>query len=163
MPSTVLTLSVGTASSYFFQSPENALVEDGTAAYVYDATGGDGVSVTAYYNTNATSIIPSNAKILGVEITAKASNDYLGYGMIGATISQTGSYPASFLPLTTTYEYFKFGSPTNNLGADSTIKLQILSVTLSTSSPHNSYLDFITATVYWEVPSLNVLFFGESF
>ena len=163
MPSSTLTLTVGAGSSDFFQSLENALVEGDTAAYVYDPTGGDGVIGIAFYNTNATSIIPSNAKILGVEITAKASSDYLGYGMIGATISQTGNYTAPSFPLTTTYEYFKFGSPTNNLGADSTIKLQILSVTLSTSSPNKSYLDFITATVYWEVPSLNVLFFGESF
>lgn len=161
MPSTVLTLSVGT-SSYFFVSPANALVSGGSWATVYDPGGGDGVTGVGHYNTNATQLLPSNAIILGVEITTIAKNDTYS-ASIGASISQVGNIPLTTTSMTQTFQSYKFGSSVNNLGATSVSNLQVVSVAMQTVYPAESLLDYVTATVFWEVPSLNVLFFGESF
>lgn len=161
MPSTVLTLSVGTGSSYFFVNPANALVSGGSWATVYDP-GDNGVTGVGHYNTNATQLLPSNAIILGVEITTIAKNDTYS-ASIGASISQGGNVPLTTASMTQTFQSYKFGSSVNNLGATSVSNLQVVSVAMQTADPAESLLDYVTATVFWEVPSLNVLFFGESF
>ena len=163
MLSTVLTLSVGTGNSWFFKYPQNALIEGGSYAEVYDPSSGYGSLGVANYNTNATSVIPNDAKILGVEITVIASYTEGFFGRVSAGISQSGGSVEPSVQLNNSFQSYKFGSSSNNLGADSLIKLKVLTVTLTARDPERSYLDFITATVFWEVPSLNVLFFGESF
>lgn len=162
MPSTVLTLSVGTGSSYFFVNPANALESGGSWATVYDSGSEDGVTGVGHYNTDATQLLPSNAIILGVEITTIAKNDSYP-ASIGASISQGGNFPLTTASMTQTFQSYKFGSSVNNLGATSVSNLQVVSVAMQTSYPAVSFLDYVTATVFWEVPSLNVLFFGESF
>lgn len=164
MPSSTLTLTADAgSSSFFFTNLHYALVEGGSYAEVYDPTLGDGSRGVANYNTNATSVIPNDAKILGVEITVIASYTEGVYGRVDAGISQSGGSVEPSVQINNSFQSYKFGSSSNNLGADSLIKLQVLTVTLTAAYPGRSYLDFITATVFWEVPSLNVLFFGESF
>lgn len=168
MPSSTLTLTADAgSSSSFFANLSNALVEDGGYA---QASTPDDVVQFAYgvFNTDAAQVIPQNALILGVEITAiaKISNSSYSNLKIDAKIDQTVQ---SFVPsrgtLTGTFSTYIFGSPTDNQGITSNIKLQVLTVVIGVAAYAVAYsqLDYVSVKVYWELPPSNVLFLGESF
>lgn len=167
MPSSTLTLTADAgSSSYFFTNLSGALGEDGDYAQAY-APSEEVEFAYGVFNTDAAQVIPQNALILGVEITAIARTPYSFYHnlKIDAKIDQTVQ---SFVPsrgtLTNTFSTYIFGSPTDNQGITSNIKLQVLTVTIGVwYAVADAQLDYVSVKVYWELPPSNVLFLGESF
>ena len=167
MPSSTLTLTAAAgSSSFFFTNLSEALVEGGNYA---QANAPDEIVEIAYgvFNTDAAQVIPQNALILGVEITAIARISSPFYPSLknDAKIDQTVQ---SFVPsrgtLTDTFSTYIFGSPTDNQGITSNIKLQVLTVAIGVVDVGlYSQLDYVSVKVYWELPPSNVLFLGESF
>lgn len=162
-----LTLTVnptGYANSYW-TSPANAL----TANNSYASAGPGSGSRTFAYDTNAASVIPANAVILGVVITIK------GYATVIANVPMIGAEPSSsgvggdatLQPVTTTNAIYTYGASDNPMGATSRADLVTLAVRVQNTSGNNSlyYIDHATMTVYWDYPAdgVNCMFFGENF
>ncbi|MBO9680959.1 MAG: hypothetical protein J7556_22260 [Acidovorax sp.] len=171
MPSNALTLSVN-ATGYnnsSWTSPANALVSNN--AY---ATKAPGVTSNQYfaYDTNAASVLPVDAVIVGVVITVEYK---VSATALGPKVETAGPAAGSGIPLsnseppiigTTADVVYTVGSPTNPLGATSRDSLTTMALRLNqaTSGSVTHYIDNATMTVYWDYPSTgNVLFFGEPF
>lgn len=162
-----LTLTVnptGYTNSYW-TTPSNAL----TANNTYASAGPGSGSRTFVYDTNAASVIPANAVILGVVITIK------GYATVIANVPMIGAGPSSsgvgggvtLRPVTTTNAIYTYGASDDPMGATSRADLVTLAVRVQNTSGNNSiyYIDHATMTVYWDYPAdgVNCMFFGENF
>lgn len=169
MPSTALTLTIN-ASGYvnsFFTNPGNALVSNNSYATVV-TTSTSSRRLTA--DTNAASVIPSNAIIIGVVCTCeyKASvltySPYLYFGPGGSSgLYSGGKGPAS---VTTADVVYTTGSTTDQNTGTTIAALATMTVLLGTNSSGSTThsIDNMTMTVYWDYPaSINPLLLGELF
>lgn len=169
MPTTALTLTVN-ATGYTNSSwttPLNALVSNNT--YASFAPGATSNRYFAY-DTNAASVLPANAVIVGVEVTIqyRVSATTLGPTVVaGPGQSNIPASSAGAITGTTTKATYTFGGPTNKLNALDRSYLATLAVRISqtTAGTVTHFLDHATMTVYWETPATgpNLLFFGENF
>lgn len=123
----------------------------------------------AVWTTNAASVIPADAVILGVKmqveykVSTTASSPFFRAG-IGELAMNTNYTTAS--PTTSDVTY-TFGGPTDNMGAASRADLANVSLRISqsTSTSTTHSVDYFSVTVYWDYPTdgANCMFFGENF
>lgn len=159
-----LTINPTGYTNDYWASPANAL----TANNSYASAGPGSGSRTLAYDTNAASVIPANAVILGVVITVR------GYATTIANVPRIGAQPSSngiggattLQPVAATNTTYNYGAGDDPLGAVSRADLATLALRVQNTSGSTStyYIDHATMTVFWDYPPAgNALFFGENF
>ncbi|WP_147403629.1 hypothetical protein [Alicycliphilus denitrificans] len=161
-----LTLTWVSPDAMAFTNPANVATSNNVYA---TATKSSTSNDYAVWTTNAASVIPANAVILGVQmqveykVSTTASSPFFRAG-IGELAQNTGATTAS--PTTSDVTY-TFGGPTDNMGAASRADLAkvALRISQSTSTSTTHSVDYFGVTVYWDYPTdgTNCMFFGENF
>lgn len=158
---TTLTLSLNSA---LFSNPGNVYAIDGQYS-----TGGPSNTNNAYnrYYTNATSVIPAGAQILGTEYIIRGRVNTTAYGA-RCDVSWNGFANAGdMISLPTTDTTIVRGGPTTVLGTPTLSDLGNLVMRYTQANSGgttNWWVDYLGVNVYWKIPAAgNPLFFGENF
>lgn len=155
------TLVLTASSSTGWSNPVNIYTT--ASAYASYNQSGQGTNAYFRFNTNAASVIPAKAVLLGVETRLKAYTNTatpqprvnMGPGPFGGT--------ASVYYLTTTATTYTMGGPTNLNGAATLSDIGNGAIRHGNDGTGTAkiYVNSLVMDVYWKLPSgLNVLFFG---
>lgn len=156
-----LTLNLDYAS---FGNPNNVYAIDGQ--YATGGTNNTSRYYTRYY-TNATSVIPAGAQILGTEYTIRGRVDTTAYGAYCDVSWDVWANAGNAIAMPTTDTTIVRGGPTTVLGTPTLSNLNNLVMMYSQTNSGgttNWWVDYLGVNVYWKIPAAgNPLFFGEMF
>lgn len=158
---TSLTLSVNTT---IFSNPGNVYAVDGR--YSTGSTNNTNNGYNRYY-TNATSVIPAGAQILGTEYTIRGCVNTTAFGAY-CDVSWDGRANAgNTIAMPTTDTTIVRGGPTTVLGTPTLSDLNNLVMRYTQANTAGNtewWVDYLGVNVYWRIPAAgNPLFFGELF
>lgn len=157
---TTLTLSLNNAS---FSNPDRVYTINSQYATAFQSNTNN---LYNRYYTNATSVIPADAQILGTEYTIRGRVSTIAYGAYCDVSWDGWANAGNTIAMPTTDTTIVRGGPTTVLGTPTLSDLNNLVMRYSNASSGLTswWVDYLGVDVYWKIPATeNPLFFGELF